>query len=193
MMKMKSMLIGAVLAVSTLAAHAAELTLFGQQLNTVSRDALKQAAKDNGARLTSSSEGKDIFDASQLGLPGAATLEVVYLQNKVVMAQYLFPSGMPDVDERFRKMLVSKYGNPVSVDNTFTGTPVTRFAGQYVGDGKYSWRFNGGMDLVYTHEFFGQRYLTYVNRSEQTKMQHLLDAASKNGAEKAAKAKQDLF
>jgi hypothetical protein len=190
---MKSMLIGAVLATSTLAAHAAELTLFGQQLNAVSRESLKQAAKDSGARLTSSSEGKDVFDASQLGLPGASTLEVVYLQDKVVMAQYLFPSGMPEVDERFRKMLVSKYGKPASVDNDFTGTPVSQFAGQYVGDGKYSWRFNGGMDLVYTHEFFGQRYLTYVNRSAQAKMQHLLDAASKHGADKAAKAKQDLF
>jgi hypothetical protein len=49
------------------------------------------------------------------------------------------------------------------------------------------------MQLVFTREFFGERYLTYVNMGLQAQMQRMLDTAAKNGASKSAQAKQQLF
>lgn len=191
-MKLKPLFLAVLVSAPAFEAAAAELTLFGHQLQTVERTTLKSAAKAAGARLTKSTAATDVFDASSMGLPGAQKLEIVYLNNQVVMAQYkLEKSGRSD--ERFRKMLVAKYGYPRSVDDAFRGTPPSKFDQQYVGDSKYRWSFDQGMELVYSKEFFGDRYLTYLNKDAQAEMQRKLDAMDTNGAAKDAKAKRNIF
>jgi hypothetical protein len=187
---MKSMFLGALLAASTLAAHAGELTLFGKQLNATSRTEIEAAAKASGAQLTSSNETTDVFDPAALGLPGTTSFEVVFLNDHVVMAQYTLDKSTLATDERFRKMLIAKYGFPQHVDDD---TPTQQFADEFTSATKFRWQFAGNMELVFTKEFFGDRYLTYVNKSLQARMQHMLDSDDQKGAAKAAKAKQDLF
>lgn len=186
------MMIGALLAASAVASSAAELTLFGEPLRTADRAHMLSAAKAGGAKLLKSSAASDVFDASAMGLPGAQKLEIAYLNGQVVMAQYKLEKNSP-TDERFRKMLVAKYGMPQPVDDAFRGDKAQQFAQEYVGDGKYRWAFDNNMELVFTKEFFGDRYLTYVNKTAQAKVQRMLDAAEQKGAARAAKSKTDLF
>lgn len=191
-MKIAPLLAGAILAVGAFAANAAELILFGEQLNAVDRLHLVAAAKAAGGKLTRSTASSDVFNASAIGLPGAQTLELVYLNGQVVMAQYTLEQ-FSSTDERLRKMLVSKYGFPQSVDNTSFGTSPAKFDQQYVGDGKYRWPFDSDMELVFSKEFSGGRYLTYVNKPLQAQLQHKLESADKQSASQAAKAKHDVF
>jgi hypothetical protein len=191
-MKMKPIFVGAVLALSAFVANAAELTLFGETVSTVHRDEMRTAAKTNGARLIKSSGTSDVFDASRMGLPGAQTLEIVYLDGQLVMAQYALEKDSP-TDEKLRKMLVSKYAYPTGgTPDPWAKTP-RKFDDEYVGEGKYRWKFDNDMELVYTKEFFGERFLTYANKTAQAKMQRLLDSADKSGVSQAAKAKSNLF
>jgi len=191
-MKIAHLIAGAVLATSAFAANAAELILFGEQLSVVDRTHLVAAAKAAGGKLTQSTATSDVFNASRMGLLGAQTLEIVYLNDHVVMAQYTLEKNSP-TDERFRKMLVAKYGFPQTVDDAFRSTAPQKFDQEYVSDGKYRWKFGSSMELVFSKEFFGDRYLTYVNKPAQAQMQRLLDAADKKGAAQAAKAKSDVF
>jgi hypothetical protein len=192
MMKHASILAGMLLAATALSASAAELTLFGQPLPTVDRATLTAAATSAGAKLSKSTEAGDTFDASGVGIPGAQSLEVVYLNGRVVLAQYKLEKHS-STDESFRKMLVAKYGYPSSVDRTLNPSTPKEFDQQYISDGKYRWKFDRGMDLVFSKEFFGDRYLTYVNKPMEAQMQRLLDAAEKKRAGEAAKAKSDVF
>lgn len=184
------MIIGALLAASAFAANASELTLFGEPLRTADRAHLLAAAKAAGAKLVKSSAASDVFDASAMGLPGAQTLEIAYLNDQVVMAQYQLEKNSP-TDERLRKMLVAKYGMPQGGDAL--GSKAQQFAQQYVGDGKYRWSFDSNMELVFNKEFFGDRYLTYVNKTTQAKVQRMLDASERKGAARAAQSKSDIF
>ena len=191
-MKLVSILAGAVLASSTLVASAADLTLFGEQLHSVDRAHLRAAAKAAGAKLVKSTDTTDLFNAKAIGLLGAQTLELVFLNDHVVMAQYTLEKGS-ETDERFRKMLVAKYGFPQSVDDTFHGSSPQKFDQQYVGDSKYRWRFDNDMELVFSKEFFGERYLTYLNKPVHAQLKRKLEAAEANGATRAAKAKSSVF
>ena len=191
-MKLMSILSGALLATSAFAASAANLILFGEQLNTVDRAHMRTAAKAAGAKLVKSTDTTDLYDAKTIGLLGAQTLEVVYLNNQVVMAQYTLEKGSA-TDERFRKMLVAKYGFPQSVDDTFRGTTPQKFDQQYVGDAKYRWKFDDDMELVFAKEFFGERYLTYLNKPVHAQLKRKLEAAEANGAARAAQAKSSVF
>lgn len=191
-MKTAPTLAGAILAASAFTANAAELILFGEQLSAVDRPHLVAAAKAAGGKLTRSTANSDVFNASGMGLLGAQTLEIVYLNGHVVMAQYVLEKNS-STDERFRKMLVAKYGFPQSVDDTFRGTAPQKFDQEFIGDSKYRWKFDSSMELVFSREFFGDRFLTYVNKPAQAQMQRLLDAAEKKGAAQAAKAKTDVF
>lgn len=191
-MKIVTICAGALCAAAWLPASAAELTLFGQQLRTADRAAITTAAESAGAKLKKSTSASDIYDATNIGVPGAETLEVVYLDGRVVMAQYkLEKHGR--TDEGFRKMLVAKYGLPATVEATLNPSKPRQFDSQYIGDGKYRWQFDNNMDLVFSKEFFGDRYLTYVNKPAQAQMQRLLDEAEKKRAGQAARAKADVF
>lgn len=191
-MKFAFLMVGALLAAQSLPVYAADLTLFGEQLNTVERPQLRAAAKAAGAKLVKSTETTELYDAKSIGLPGANTLELVYLDGRVVMAQYALEKGSK-TDERFRKMLVAKYGLPHSVDDTFRGTSPQKFDQQYIGDSKYRWKFDNSMELVFSKEFFGERYLTYVNKPVHEQLKRKLDDSESKGAARAAKAKSDIF
>lgn len=163
---------------------AAELTLFDIPLRTASRQDIGNAITKAGGKLRSSSRDADQYDASAIGLPGATSLEVIYLQNKLVMAQYSLSKGDLELDERIRKMLVAKYGQPQGEHD---------FDREYIGDGKYRWRFDNSMELVFTKEFFGSRYLSYVNKPEEARLGALVKEADNQAAAKEAAAKSSVF
>lgn len=166
------------------AAFAAELTLFDIPLRTSSREEIRSAIAGAGGRLTKSSTSTDVYDATKIGLPGAQQLEVVYLDDRLVMAQYKLQLNM-QLEERVRKMLVSKYGQPGGGD----------FAGTYVGHGKYKWGFDGAMELVFKKDFFSSSpiYLSYVNKSEEARLGKLLEDADRKAAEREAASKKSVF
>lgn len=162
---------------------AAELTLFDTPLRTASREEIRSAITKAGGKLKSSSRDVDQYDSRSIGLPGAGELEVVYLEKKLVMAQYSLSGDMKQ-DERVRKMLTSKYGQPQGRGN---------FDGEYIDDGKYRWAFDNNMELVFTKEFFGSRFISYVNKFEEAKLGRLIKEADRRSAEKEADAKKSVF
>lgn len=170
------------LAASTFAAHAVELELFGLKLADAATEQVRAEAIGAGARPASTKGALATFNASRLGLPGAQTLELTSMSGKVVVAQYFFGKYSHKTDETLRKMLVEKYGQPARKTGAGLGASKD-FAGQYIGDGSYAWDFDRDMQLVYRKEFFGEVYLSYVNR----KLLAAAEAASK--AEEDRKAK----
>lgn len=190
-MKIAAIFAGMFLACSAITAGAAELALFGQELRTVDRASLRNAAQAAGAKLSSTAGATDYFNVDAVGVPGAKTLEVVYLNNQVVLAQYKLEKTR--ADEGFRKMLVAKYGYPHSVNRGYVGPILKKFDQQYISDGKYRWEFDNGMELVFAKEFFGERYLTYVNKPVQAEMERRLEAVERNRAGQAARVKSDVF
>ncbi len=164
---------------------AAELTLFDIPLRTASREEIRGAITKAGGNMKSSTRDIDVYDARSIGLPGATELEVIYLENKLVMAQYSLSVDMKQ-EERVRKMLVSKYGQPGGRGN---------FDSEYVGDGKYRWAFDNNMELVFTKDFFPSvpKYLSYVNKQEEARLGRLVKDADKRAAEKEAASKKSVF
>lgn len=191
-MKRKSLMVGALLAFCAFGAGAAELTLFGLPLSSAHRADIKAAALAAGARLTHAGRDSDKFNAAKLGLPGAQTLEIVYLHDNIVMAQYAMSKEEAD-DERFRRMLAAKYGNPQPVENPFPTSNTRSFTEQSIPDGKYRWKFDNNTELVFTKEFFGDRFLTYVNKTSHAEMSQKLRESEQNSAAQAAKAKSAVF
>lgn len=174
----------AILMAVSMAAQAAELTLFDIPLRSASREQIRTAIKSAGGLLQSKTRDTDNFDARNIGLPGAQSLEVIFLEDKFVLAQYHLRFRSPSDDERLRKMLVSKYGNPSGRD----------FGAQYVSDGKYVWSFDGNMNLVATKEFFGGfNLLTYVNRAEQARLERIVKEQDDKAVQGDAAAKKSVF
>lgn len=165
-------------------ACAEELKLFDVPLRTASRQEIKSAITRVGGRLTSSTRDVEKYNVKAINLPSVNDLEVVYLDNKLVFAQYHI-EGRSQGNERFRKMIIEKYGQP--------GGNRSGFDSQYLGDGTYSWQFDGNMELVYTQEFFGSAMLTYINRTEQSRLESLVKENDKRAAKSAATAKKNLF
>lgn len=165
---------------------AAELTLFDIPLRTASREEIRSAITKAGGKLKSSSRDVDQYDARSIGLPGATELEVVYLENKLVMAQYSLSVDMKQ-EERVRKMLTSKYGQPDGGRGNFDG--------EYISNGKYRWAFDSNMELVFTKDFFPSvpKYLSYVSKVEEARLGRLVKEADKRAAEKEAGAKKSVF
>lgn len=181
---MRKYLILAVLMLHSAIASAAELTLFDIPLRTASREEIRSAITNAGGKLKLSSRDIDMYDAKSIGLPGATELEVIYLENKLVMAQYGFRFDK-NQEERMRKMLVSKYGQPQGGRGTFDD--------EYIGDGKYRWVFDNSMDLIFTKEWGGSRFLSYVNKAEEARLGRLIKDADKRSTEKEAAAKKSVF
>ncbi|MQY51303.1 hypothetical protein [Rhodocyclus gracilis] len=181
---MRKYIILAVLVLNSAVTLAAELTLFEIPLSTASREDIQSAIANAGGKLKSSSRDIDQYDARSIGLPGATQLEVVYLEKKLVMAQYSFRFGK-NQEERMRKMLVSKYGQPSGGRGDFDG--------EYIDDGKYRWAFDNRMDLIYTKEFSGSRFLSYVNVTEEARLGRIIKDADKRAAEKEAASKKSVF
>ena len=169
-----------------LCSEAAELKLFDLPLLTASRSQVTSAIEGAGGRKIVGSKDSDKFNAAKIGLPGADVLEVIYLSDRLVLAQYIFPSNDRKQDERLRKMLTSKYGPPKGYERA-------AFEDQFVADGKYRWSFDGGMELVYNREFFGVVYLSYVNKSEQNKLSKIVREADREQADKEAQKKSNIF
>lgn len=182
---MRKYLVLAVLILHSAITFAAELTLFDIPLRTASREEIRGAITKAGGKLKSSSRDVDQYDATAIGLPGATQLEVIYLDNKLVMAQYSLSVDMKQ-EERVRKMLVSKYGQPGGRGN---------FDSEYIGDGKYRWAFDNNMELVFTKDFFPSvpKYLSYVNKQEEARLGRLVKDADKRAAEKEAASKKSVF
>lgn len=176
-------------------ALAAELTLFDVPLRTASREEIRAAVTKAGGRLIESTRDKDNFNPKAIGLPGAEKLEMIYLDNKLVLAQYHLNLRYKD-EEKFRKMLVAKYGQPKSKESLFSRSrDKEAFDQEFIDDGKYRWNFDQDMELVFTKSF-GSRdpiFLTYVNKKEQEKLGRLVNEADKRAIEKEAASKKSVF
>lgn len=183
---MRKLLAMAALVLHASISTAAELTLFDIPLRTASREEIQSAITKAGGKLKSSSRDVDQYDARSIGLPGATGLEVVYLENKLVMAQYSLSVDMKQ-EERVRKMLTSKYGKPDGGRGNFDS--------EYIRDGKYRWAFDNNMELVFTKEFFSSspRFVSYVNKTEEARLGRLVKEADRRSAEKEASAKKSVF
>lgn len=182
---MRKYLVLIFLALTSAFACAAELTLFNIPLRTSSREEIRDAITQAGGKLKNSSRDSEKYDARAIGMPGATELEVVYLEDKLVMAQYSISVDSKD-EERVRKMLVSKYGQPQGYGD---------FDGRYISHGKYRWNFDHSMELVFTKEFFSSspRYLSYVNKREEARLGKLINDADRRAAEKEAAKKNSVF
>ena len=132
-----------------------ELTLFDVVLRTATKQDISKAIKGAGGKLEFSSSGVEKYDVKSIGLPGVSKLEVIYLDNTVVFAQYTLAN---EGEERLRKMLVKKYGQP------YKGKSGVIFDDQYLSDGTYTWNFPGNMALVYKKPFMGDWRLTYLRK-----------------------------
>jgi len=175
------MLIGALMSSMSLAA---ELKLFDVELRNASRSEITSAIAKAGGKKISIAGGFERYDASKISLPGAENLEAVYLDDKLVLVQYKFDHLDLKTDERLRKMIVLKYGQPRGSSN---------FDDEYTRDGKSRWVFDGGMELIYTREFFGTIYLTYVNKAEQARLEARVKAADQTKSQQEVKKNTSVF
>jgi hypothetical protein len=164
-------------------AQAAELTLFDIPLHSSSRATIRQAIKQAGGKLTSTTNDIDRYDASAMRLPGAARLEVVYLKGDFVLAQYVFPTLGPN-DERLRKMLAIKYGSPREGSG---------FEHEFIMEGKFRWSFEHDMELVYAKAFAGEALLTYVNRVQKSKLEKVVNGKDIDDVKKKARELGNVF
>ena len=160
---MRSLLFAILWSLGPLAA-AAELTLFDLTLRGSSRAQVRDAIEQAGAQRIKASPDIDEYDVKAVGLPGAETLEVVFVNDVFVLARYVI-DGSGATGERLRKMRRTKYGDP---------TGGAAFASEYLSEGKYRWHFDGNMELVYTKNFFRTVHLTYVDRAQLKKLEQLV-------------------
>ena len=114
------------------------LSLFGQDLQQISRDDMRSAIKKNGAILIKEAGSDGFFDEykSQNLLPGSSRLYVGYEKqdNKLAFVEYAFdglshPHLMP--------MLAEKYGKPQKI------------RARYQSDVQYKWQVEGVQILLY--------------------------------------------
>lgn len=145
-----------------LAAQAAELQLFGLDLANASDADFRRAAAGAGAKASGKRNGAELFQVASLGLPGIRTMEVTMWRGRVMAVQYSQEDHQKH-DEALRRMLVSKYGQPQERKHTgFSGS--RSFTDQFIDDGSYIWRFDGGMQLVYKKPFGWEApTLSYLN------------------------------
>lgn len=177
--------------VLTGSAYSQSLTLFGLPLKGVGRDAVRSAAVAAGAFLQRSTKSTDVYNVEKIGLPGATKLELVYIGDQFVLAQYSFPKSQQDTDEKLRKMLASKYGLPKGE----LRRPWEKFdfTDEFVRDGKYRWSFDGAMELVYTKEFFGNRFLTYIDKENKAALDAMMKQLNDRSAIKSAEQSDNVF
>lgn len=172
-------------------AYSQTLTLFGLPLKGVNRDAVRSAAVAAGAVLQRSSKSTDVYNVEKIGLPGAAKLELVYMGDKFVLAQYAFSLSQQDTDEKLRKMLASKYGSPKGELVSPWGK--SDFTDEFVRNGKYRWSFDSAMELVYTKEFFGNRFLTYIDKENKATLDAMMKQLNDRSAIKSAEQSSNVF
>lgn len=191
---MGKFLVLAALILNTAITFAAELTLFDIPLRTASRGEIRSAITKAGGKIKSPSRDVDQYDATAIGLPGATQLEVIYLDNKLVMAQYSLSVDAKQ-EERVRKMLASKYGQPMSDSIFDVRGGRGNFDSEYISDGKYRWAFDNDMELVFKKDLFpsAPKYLSYVNKQEEARLGRLVKDVDKRAAEKEAASKKSVF
>lgn len=165
-----------------------ELKLFGVRLANATKGEMRAAIVAAGGKMLQTQGDIDKYDCSAMALPAVEGLEVVYLGDRLVMAQYVV--GYPN--ETLRNMLKSKYGMPIGssenkalVSGDFTGETAT--------DGKYTWTFPSNMAVIYNQPMAEGITLTYLNRSEQAKLGKIIKANSQKEADQKVKAKSELF
>lgn len=180
---MQKLLAAITFSLITSLSQAAELTLFDIPLRTASREEIRSAIAKAGGRLKSSLQDIDKYDASQIGLPGATTLEVIYLGGKLVLAQYELRLDQK-TGERVRKMLTAKYGQPRGE---------TGFDAEYGGNGKHRWPFDNTMELIFSQDSWSGSTLSYVNRTEHARLERLVKEQDKRAAEREAASKKSVF
>ena len=181
-----------VLMVASAVCHSAEVTLFDVPLRTAGRNDIRAAILQAGGTEISSTRDVETYNARKIGLPGAINLEVIYLNDRFVMAQYALNVHYND-EEQFRKMLVSKYGQPGRSTNAMDRG--RRFDAQYISDGKYFWQFEGQMEIVFNKPWDSTENptLSYVSRVEQAKLNKLVEEKARRMAEKAATKNRRAF
>jgi hypothetical protein len=151
---------------------------------------LRAAIEHAGGRLLSSTASEDVYDATHIGLPAASKLDLIFMGPRFVLAQYEFPEYSA-TEERFRKMITTKYGQPVKSDSF--GRSEGAFDAQYIGDGKYTWTFGADMQLVFDKPFSGNHTLSYVDRDAQSELSQLLKSRENQAAVADAKNKNSAF
>ena len=172
------------------AAPPTSLALFGVVLSHSTRSDIHKAVVAAGGRLTEHKGNQDLYDAHALGLPEAQRLRIVYLDDRFVLAQYEF-SKYGEKDELLRRMLVEKYGLPG--DTVVSFETFGHFDGQYIDDGKYTRRFRDDMTLTYDHEFFGKRFLSYVDRKSEAELKARLEAVASREVDEVSHTLSDKF
>lgn len=162
--------------------QAAELVLFDVPLHSADRATIRQAIKQAGGKLLTSSRSADRYDAGSIGLPDATHLEVVYLNDAFVLAQYTF-SRNGRHDERLRKLIAAKYGAPQDGNG---------FGDRYISfTRKFNWSFEHDMQLVYKTGMMEERFLTYVDRAQQRKFEAVVqEKDSRDSKQQAEKLKR---
>ena len=161
------------------------LSLFSIDLASASVAQFQGAARAAGAKSKGRKGPAERFDVAALGIPAVKNLTVTYVGDRVMSAQY-------EVDyqnETLRKMLKSKYGSPAASRGT------SDFAGEYVSDGSYVWRFPEGMQLVFKRPFFISEpsTLTYLNADLFAAAEGQAKGRDDREAAEKAKSKANVF
>ncbi len=129
--------------------------LFDQALLCTTKELLRLAAKNAGAKPTREEDGYwfDLYDSSSL-LEGTSDLAIAYINNKFVKADYTYPSSMDSHKVvEVRDMISSKYGKPA----TSKGNPS-------LGPVAYSWKLKDGIRLEVNRDWPDTTvYLSYIH------------------------------
>lgn len=186
--------------VAALPSVAFELTLFDVELRSATPASLHAAALKAGARLIKTSGGHRIYDASRIGLPGAARLETLFDGDRFVVAAYSFNEGNA-ADLELRKLLVGRYGDAHETTESGRRYEID-LRRRYVEAAAARWDVDPPMELVYTTMAWGRqrngRYghstrLTYVNRPLFDEVQKRAAAEAKEAERTRAKQLKGVF
>lgn len=141
----------------------ASTLLFGEALNCIDKEALRNASKQAGAKVTREDNGYwyDLYDSSEL-LEGTSELSIAYMNGKFAEAYYKYDSF---VDRHkvleVRDLVVSKYGKPASSEGNPSLGPVT-----------YTWKLKDGIKVVVERAWPDTTvYLKYIHPANYAAMQ----------------------
>lgn len=166
------------------------LSLYGVVLKNAATADFLAAARAAGAKPAKAGadagKGASTHDASGTGIPALRQFTVLSDGPELITVQFSVDRGA--ASEMLRKMLVSKYGQPVVTERPSFGA--ADFTAQYLRDGSFSWTFRDGMRLVYKQPFSGDATLSYTDEPRfQALMARAKAADGQDAASRAAQLK----
>jgi hypothetical protein len=137
------------------------LSLYGLTLKNARVDAFVAAARAaGGVPLPVPAGAPPLLDTRASGVPALEQLTVIGHEGLLVSARFKVKSYGQD-NEALRRLLVEKYGVPMSV--SARPLPAPGFASRGAPRGRYAWTFADGMQLVYDHPQTGDVTLSYTD------------------------------